>query len=309
MNKNILGIVLLIGIFIFSCSNDDDGGGGGQPAELRDMTEVSVENNDSIVSFLKTHFYNYEEFQKAEDEIDYQFDYQIIIDTIAGDNADKTPLFDQVVTKQIIIKDQDDKDVPHNLYYLIARQGEGAQATVADSVLVRYKGSLLDGGVFDIRHTPLSMDLIRDGARGFREGVSYLKEAAVFDLNNDGSLLVDKYGVGLIIMPSGLAYFHASQSSNGITTIPSYSPLIFAVDLLKTKAVDHDNDGILSMDEDINMNGNPLDDDTDGDNLANLVDSDDDGDRVLTINEYDVNQDGIPDDTDGDGIPDYLDKN
>ena len=41
----------------------------------------------------------------------------------------------------------------------------------------------------------------------------------------------------------------------------------------------------------------------------NYRDLDDDGDGVPTRQEYDINNDGIPDDSDGDGIPDYLDDN
>ncbi|WP_203258569.1 FKBP-type peptidyl-prolyl cis-trans isomerase [Hyunsoonleella ulvae] len=53
---------------------------------------------------------------------------------------------------------------------------------------------------------------------------------------------------------------------------------------------------------------NELDDDTDGDGTPNFIDIDDDGDGVLTINE-DLDNDGDPtnDDTDGDGVPNYLD--
>ena len=71
---------------------------------------------------------------------------------------------------------------------------------------------------------------------------------------------------------------------------------------------DYDMDGVLDIAEDINSNGNPCDDDTDGDGVINFQDDDDDGDGVLTINE-DIDLDGNPtnDDTDGDGKPDYLD--
>ena len=48
-------------------------------------------------------------------------------------------------------------------------------------------------------------------------------------------------------------------------------------------------------------------DDTDGNGIPNYLDNDDDGDGVLTIDEYDVNADGVADDSDGDGTPDYLD--
>jgi hypothetical protein len=73
---------------------------------------------------------------------------------------------------------------------------------------------------------------------------------------------------------------------------------------------DDDNDSILSINEDLNQDGNLTNDDTDGDGTPNYLDNDDDGDGILTIDE-DANGDGDPtnDDTDGDGIPDYLDNN
>ncbi|TYB79065.1 DUF6252 family protein [Bizionia myxarmorum] len=73
---------------------------------------------------------------------------------------------------------------------------------------------------------------------------------------------------------------------------------------------DDDNDSLLTVNEDVNANGDVTDDDTDGDGVPNYLDNDDDGDGILTINE-DANSDGdvTNDDTDGDGIPDYLDNN
>ena len=71
---------------------------------------------------------------------------------------------------------------------------------------------------------------------------------------------------------------------------------------------DDDGDGVLTADEDIDMDGDPTNDDTDMDGIPDYLDADDDGDGVLTRDE-DLNGDGDPrnDDTDGDGIPDYLD--
>ena len=60
-----------------------------------------------------------------------------------------------------------------------------------------------------------------------------------------------------------------AQSSS---LIPEYSPLIFKISLFTIKKTDHDGDGIL------------------------------------TIDEYDNDNDGVPDDSDGDGVLDYLDK-
>ena len=103
-------------------------------------------------------------------------------------------------------------------------------------------------------------------------------------------------------MPSALGYYSSISSS-----IPAYSPLIFSVNLLIVNQSDHDSDGILSIDEDINGDGDPLNDDTDGDGLPNMNDFDDDGDGVPTFNELDKDNDGIPDDFNNDGTPDYLD--
>ena len=71
---------------------------------------------------------------------------------------------------------------------------------------------------------------------------------------------------------------------------------------------DDDNDGVLTANEDVDGDGNPLDDDSDTDNTPNYLDVDDDGDGVNTIAE-DVDNDGDPtnDDTDNNGTPDYLD--
>ncbi|MGB5242752.1 MAG: gliding motility-associated C-terminal domain-containing protein, partial [Lutimonas sp.] len=75
---------------------------------------------------------------------------------------------------------------------------------------------------------------------------------------------------------------------------------------------DDDNDGIATIDEDLDGNGNPIDDDTDGDLVANYLDIDDDNDGILTLVEGtdDVDNDSRPNyldiDADGDGIPDNI---
>ena len=63
---------------------------------------------------------------------------------------------------------------------------------------------------------------------------------------------------------------------------------------------DDDGDGIRNAAEDVNGNGDPTDDDTDGDLRPNYLDSDDDNDGIPTKDEGTSDQDG-------DGVPDYLD--
>lgn len=72
----------------------------------------------------------------------------------------------------------------------------------------------------------------------------------------------------------------------------------------------NDADGVSDADEDLNLNRNLADDDTDMDGLPNYMDNDDDNDGILTINEdYNLNGDPTDDDTDNSGVADYLEAN
>src|SRR5690606_34996927 len=109
-------------------------------------------NDASIKSYLETHFYNYEEFENPAAD----FDFKIRINAIEGENADKTPLAEQMSEEVIKISsvdlnllDADEKDIEHTLYYLVIRQGSGNQATVKDSIFLNYQGRRLDGTIFD----------------------------------------------------------------------------------------------------------------------------------------------------------------
>lgn len=78
-----------------------------------------------------------------------------------------------------------------------------------------------------------------------------------------------------------------------------------------TTFIDDDDDGIPSVFEDRNGNGDLTDDDSDLDGIPDYLDADDDNDNVLTKNEdhnY-TEADGLSNkqDTDVDGVPDYLD--
>lgn len=74
---------------------------------------------------------------------------------------------------------------------------------------------------------------------------------------------------------------------------------------------DYDADGVSTMDEDVNQDGNLGNDDTDGDGIPDFIDEDDDGDYVLTNLELINTATGLPEngflDTDGDMIPNHRD--
>ena len=284
--------LLLFFTLLLSCNKDDD-----DTIEIRDYSEQVITDEETIEAYLKSHYYNYEDFNSLNS---FEVDIKVRIDTISDQTANKTPLFDQVNVKTINVPDSDGIETPHKLYYIIAREGIVTNPSIVDSVYITYKGMLTDNYVFDERKYPAWLDLA-NSLQGFREGVSELKSGE-FKQNSNGTIQYSSYGVGLFFLPSGIGYFE-----NTTANIPEYSPLIFSVSLMTSNPTDHDNDGILSINEDIDGDGDPFYDDTDGDNLWNMYDSDDDGDGTLTINELDKNNDQIIDDTDNDGIPDYLD--
>ena len=277
----------------FSCKKDDT---NNIDIPIKDLSEQYIIENDSIIQFMKTHFFNYSDFSN----ISSTDSPEIIFDSIIGDNLNKTPIYDQVSTLQISVKDANDNDVNHNLYYHVIRDGIGDNPTVADSVFVSYKGLLFDGSSFDSWKNPIWMEA-KNLIRGFQEFLPLLKKGDV-KVNNDGTYDFMDFGIGFVIFPSGLGYYQS-----GSANIPAYSPLIFQVNMMTLNRTDHDNDSVLTIDEDLDGDHNFNNDDTDSDNIPNYLDNDDDGDGILTINEYDKNGDGIADDSDGDGIPDYLD--
>lgn len=294
MNKSfqLLFTLFLFSIFIFSCSDDNIN----TPEPPRDYAEQYDVDNDSLINYLKTHYYNYEDFQSAAADEFVPF----TINSIPSGNTSLTPLYDQVNTESIAIKNSDNEEISHNYYYLVVREGSGESPTVADSTFVSYKGRLLNGTVFDSREDPIWFDLT-SLVRGFSSFVAKLKRGTYTE-NTDGTISYSGFGAGMVFMPSALGYYSQTNAS-----IPSYSPLVFSVNLLTLKRTDHDNDGVPSIDEDLNGNKYLLDDNTDSDSLPNFTDADDDGDGTLTKDELDKNNDGIYDDTDGDGTPDYLD--
>ena len=297
MSKKNFLIILFLSInisFLSSCKKEESS--DPDVAPKRDLETQYIAENDSIIEFMETHFYNYTDFEN----IGNNQTPELIIDTIAGDNIDKTPISEQVKSLDIEVKDDDDNVVVHKLYYEVLREGSGENPTVADSVFVSYKGFLFDNKVFDQRKNPVWLEA-KNVVRGFQEFLPKIKRGEI-RINPNGTYDFLNFGIGFVIFPSGLGYYN-----NGTGNIQPYSPLIFQVNLMTLNRTDHDNDSVLTIIEDLNGDHNFDNDDTDSDGFPNYLDTDDDGDGILTIDEYDVNGDGIPDDSDGDGTPDYLD--
>jgi len=279
--KNLI-VVLGLLLAVVTCKSDDDGGG-----DNFDATAQALIDDDKLVEYLQTHYY----IPAVNDEI---FG---VIDTIMDNEMS---LFDNLGDK-LKIQNIRENDIDYKLYYYIESQGINNSPTKADSVLVNYRGFLLDSTKFDERlnYTWLSLtSVIRGWAHGFvnfKDGNNVTQQGEPLAFNDTGK--------GIIFFPSGLGY-----SNIGTINISGNEPLIFLINLGLVERADHDNDSILSIYEDLDGDENVNNDDTDNDGFPNYVDSDDDNDGILTRDE-DANGDGNPlnDDTDGDGIPDYLD--
>ncbi|MEX0996447.1 MAG: hypothetical protein WDZ45_05330 [Flavobacteriaceae bacterium] len=287
-------LIMLVG---FTSCNKDDGDGVIVVPE-RDRAEEAQVAKAEIEEFLQTHFYNYEEFENPP----AGFDYKIVFGKREGDNANKIPLIDQVSSKQVT--DRVKPEVTYTLYYLNVIQGEGDSPLFADEALVTFKGQFLDLNAFDASDSPVKFDLTAV-VTGFQEAMVEFNSATSFTENPDGTLNFEGFGVGAVFVPSGIGFWLNSPAG-----IPVYSQLIFTFNLLDvTTDIDHDEDGIPSIMEDLNNNGFLGDDDTDDNGIPNYLDSDDDGDDVLTRDEIVINPDGTIEfpDTNENGIPDYLD--
>ena len=283
-------LVLIVLVLAFSCGKDNN-----YPDPF-DHAGQAVKDEVILKEFLETHYY-------IPPAIDEHFGR---IDTIT--DGGETPLFDQVSTEEAVIG-----NITYNYYYLKNNPiGVNDKPSRVDSVLVNYKGRLLyvnegvdeENKVFDENtHFTFWGNLYGGVIPGWSYGMTHFESGV-----NTGETPIrfEQNGKGLVFMPSGLGY-----RDRGTVAIPSSSPLIFHIEMAMVKHNDQDVDGIKSIFEDLNNDGNNANDDTDDDGTADFIDFDDDNDGLSTKYENaDVNADGNPDDaidTDSDAIPDYLD--
>lgn len=297
--KYVLALLIAMLTITVSCKKDDDD--TPKPPPPRDRGEEAVRAQAEIEAFLETHFYNYEDFQSDPENFKIEFD------TIAGDNASKTPLIDQVSFKEVV--DVVDMDVKYKLYYLKVREGEGDRPNFSDYTINTYNGRKIDLELFDNSVIPVRFGLV-DGPnspgiiRGLQQALIEFKGAGNIIQNPDGTLTFEDYGIGAVFIPSGLGYYNYPPAGD---LIP-YEQLIFSFELFASEIADHDEDGIPSYMEDLNNNQILTDDDTDDDGIPNYLDNDDDGDGRLTKHEIIIIDGEITfPDTNNNGIPDYLD--
>ncbi|WP_299116495.1 hypothetical protein [uncultured Winogradskyella sp.] len=278
-----ISLLMLLAILI-SCEEDDN---STSTVPVRDRTEQQVADRDSLLAYLSTHYYNSGFFEPSSD---YEYTDIIITELPQDDDGNyldmpdpdnNTLLIDAVETLTTTFLDTE-----YEYYVLRLNQGEGVAPKFTDAVRFRFEGSIVETKeVFQSISTPSNLNLQADGfgssgsIKAWQLVMPTFNTATGFTLNN-GIVDYDNYGLGVMFVPSGLAYFSAI-----ILDVPVYSNLIFKFELLQHEEVDHDNDGIPSYVEDYNNDEDVLDNDTDEDDIPDFVDFDDDGDGITTFNE------------------------
>jgi len=290
--------ILSILILGYACNEDN---GIGLPVDNFDHAGQSLIDNDSLQKFFASHYYN--------DAIDS------LRPLVAGATAltDDSRLMEETITIN---------EVDYKLYHFVKNVGTPDPVkgfpTPVDSVLTKYRGEYLNANddqiFFDERHSATWFNLV-GVIRGWSYGFTHFKGGKFRTGTNgapyNGPITYDNGGKGVLFIPSGLAY--RNQGNNGAVNIPANRSLIFYIELLDhIENTNHDGDGVPSILEDIDGDGDPTNDDTDEDLIPDYLDGDDDGDGVATKNE-DANNDGDPtndfSDPDNPTLPDYLNPN
>ena len=287
---------LLVGILtvlVYACGGDDNP----STVDNFDHAAQALKDNDSLVSFFKNYYYD------------------VDLDSVKLLVAGKTALFDDVNLK---IQEINENEVDYKLYYYVVNEGGkdeqnndvgNGSPSVIDSVYVNYYGQR----IVNTDSLSVSFDqgkgiwfMLSGVIRGWSYGFTHFKGGK--NVTGNGPISYVFGGKGLLFIPSGLAY----RNGGGGSILPN-EPLMFNIDLFDlVPETDTDQDGIPSIFEDIDGDGKPWNDDTDGDFIANMFDIDDDGDGVLTVDE-DANGDGNPrndfSDPNNPTLPDYLNIN
>lgn len=300
MNRlfKVLGF-LFLGILASNCKSDDNSPSRVEPP--RDRDEVYTENMADIEHYLKTNYLTFENniltldsIQNNEVSIWDQKDFELKSITMRNNTWELTKPANSAAndfSKARYLKINDSLD--YKIYYLILNEGGGEHPITLDSIFTSYKGFNLKNEVFDNNphgmwsSYPQTISEAKQGVfltliPGFRQILPLIKTAEGTTNNGDGTYSYNNAGRILAFIPSGLAYFNGTGGSG---KIEKYAPLIFDIELVNKFTRDHDQDGIPSLLEDLNGDGDYFNDDTDSDGIPDFLDEDDDGDGFVTRQE------------------------
>lgn len=262
-----IAIVAAIGLFSVACKSDDDN----NVAPPRDYAVQKAVEEKDIEDFLKAHYI----------EVD-PVTMDVTIDSLdtAHTVSIKSQTEFELKHKMVTFAGQE-----YKVYYLMLREGVGDKPNRGDNVLAAYKGTLLNGTVFDQLPFPQNVSSLNTAILGWQEIIPEFREGVYSSDNPQNPASFTDYGAGVMFLPSALAYYNTS-----LMTAPAYSTMIFSFKLYRVEDGDVDGDGLLNKYELSDTDSDPANYDTDGDGIPNYRDTDDDNDGILTRVEI-TNQD------------------
>ena len=207
----LLFLMLIIACFIIigckDSSNNTNNSSNANVGVLRDLS-VNLEKNYSVPDSDS----NVIELASTPDELfSHSNSFSIEMEKDAADNEAKGKVY-----REKFAKEKGVKTSATGLVYKVEKEGTGAAPKDSDTVVVNYKGTLIDGKEFDNSYTrgePLSFRL--DGViPGWTEGLKNIKKGGKIQL----------------VIPPDPAY-----GKTGVPGIPANSTLVFDVELLDIK--------------------------------------------------------------------------
>lgn len=250
--KNIFLLLLLGVVVIFSCS--DDTNSIVNPFANINYEELAISDNDSIVKFLTTHYYN------------------STVDSIKL--IESADLVSILKDKDLIITEITKNEIDYKLYTYIVNKGipnpNKGYPSVIDSVFINYSEIILANNNLDRNPFNSGENIwLSNVITGWAKGLTYFKSGE--NITNNGPITFQNPGEGYVFIPSGLAFPSINYiigQDNGRTSPPPYDLiLVFKTELLDLiENTDHDNDGIPSIKEDANEDGDPTNDFSDNSN-------------------------------------------
>lgn len=246
--KNIIAVAIFASL-IYACGDDNL---RVNPFANIDHEALAISDNDSIVNFLKNHYYDNS------------------VDSVKTLVSGETPLFDA-----ISITNARRNDIDYKLYVYKINEGnpidpnygtvedDKGYPSVSDSIFAKYSGQIILSGTelgpnFDandsgswFRYDRLAVRGWSFGFKSFKGG--YLKKESNGDTFN-GPITYLEGGKGILFIPSGLSYTSIDTRNYSSNLVDNN--LMFYIELLDfVKDTDHDNDGVPSDEEDTNGDG------------------------------------------------------
>ncbi|GIU48552.1 MULTISPECIES: FKBP-type peptidyl-prolyl cis-trans isomerase [Shewanella] len=156
--------------------------------------------------------------QKMSDEevLTYLNERSELLNLLSTQKMEKIALESKKASEAYLAKNKDKDGVTttdSGLQYEVITMGEGVKPNAEDVVTVKYKGTLVDGTVFDETTDPVRFALLT-AISGWEEGLRLMPEGSTFRFT----------------IPSDLAY-----GEDGAGEIPGDTALIFEVELVKSE--------------------------------------------------------------------------